>query len=110
MISVTRLKMGGNHSTTQPEFQTRDPCAPLLSHSGPEPRTGARGPESPVLVTGTWNFGRNEQLSSGLRKPTTTETEDALDDGEVWDHIIQGAGSFCRIRLQCDEGVGSPFA
>jgi hypothetical protein len=36
--------------------------APLVSFR-PRTRSGARGPESPVLVTGTRNSGRNEQLS-----------------------------------------------
>jgi hypothetical protein len=54
--------MGGIHGTTQPEFRSRDPCTSLSSLSGTESRSGAGGPESPVLVTGTQNSGQNKQL------------------------------------------------
>jgi hypothetical protein len=47
---------------TRPEFQSRDPCAPLQCRSRPEPCSGARQPESPVLVTGTRNSGQNEHI------------------------------------------------
>jgi hypothetical protein len=68
-ISVSGLKTGGNRGTTQPEFRLRDPCAPLQCCSGPEPRSGARRPESPVLVTRTRNSGRNKQLSLLVHPP-----------------------------------------